>query len=287
MVRQPGGLGKPAIRYLSCVAISVSRLSVTPVKGLALAHPDQVTLTSIGVPENRLFFMVDSSGAMVSADRFGPMQRIRANFDPARDVLGLTFPDGSLADGHAAGAGEPVSIDFYGRLVAAHVVPGPFATALAAHTGLDVRLVRTDQLGDGSDVHHLTLVSSASVAALAQAAGAQSDIDSRRFRMLFELDGAAAYEEDTWDGRLLQIGEATVRVCGQVPRCVITTQSPTTGEKDLETLKALASSRGRMKDGTGLPFGMYAEVEEPGRVRVGDPVALVGRAGLEPATDGL
>ncbi len=275
MVRQPLDQGKPAIRYLSSVTISVSRLSVTPVKGLALTHPDQVTLTSIGVPENRLFFMVDPGGALVSADRFGPMQRIRTDFDPERDILALTFPDGSVAEGAAAGADEPMLIDFYGRPVPSHVVPGPFAKALATFTGLDVRLVRTDQPGDGSDVHHLTLVSSASVAALAVAGGAQGDIDSRRFRMLFELDGAAAYEEDTWDGRLLRIGEATVRVCGQVPRCVITTQSPTTGKKDFETLKVLASARGRMKDGTGLPFGMYGEVEEPGVVRVGDRVELL------------
>ena len=248
---------------------------MTPVKGLALTHPDQVMLTSIGVPENRLFFMVDAGGAMVSADRFGPMQQIRADFDPARDVLGLTFPDGSAAEDSAAGAGEPLLIDFYGRPVAAHVVPGPFAAALATFTGLDLRLVRSDEPGDGSDVHHLTLVSSASVAALAVAGGAEGDIDSRRFRMLFEVDGCEPYEEDTWDGRLVRIGQSTVRVCGQVPRCVITTQSPTTGVKDFETLKALATSRGRMKEGTGLPFGMYGEVEEPGRVRVGDTLTLV------------
>ena len=211
---------------------------------------------------------------MVSAESFGPMQRILATFDPVEDVLSLTFPDGQVASGDAAGAGEAIITDFYGRPVASHVEPGSFAEALSAYTGLDVRLVRTDQPGDGSDVHHLTMVSSASVAALASAGGAQGDIDPRRFRMLFELDGCEAYEEDTWDGRILRIGESTVRVCGQVPRCVITTQSPTTGLKDFDALKALATSRGRMKEGTGLPFGMYAEVEEPGRVRVGDQVVL-------------
>jgi Uncharacterized Fe-S protein len=275
MVRQSGDLGKPFIRYLSWMTISVVRLNMTPVKGLALSHPDRVDLTAIGVPENRLFFMVDPDGAMVSADRFGPMQQVRAAFDPARDVLSLTFPDGSAVDGGAAPGGEAIGTDFYGRPVASHVVTGPFAEALSTYIGLDVRLVRTDEPGDGSDVHHLTMVSGASVAALARAGGAEGDIDSRRFRMLFELDGCDAYEEDTWDERLLRIGESVVRVCGQVPRCVMTTQAPATGYKDFETLKVLATSRGRMTDGTGLPFGMYAEVEEPGRVRVGDPVVLL------------
>lgn len=250
-------------------------MNVTPVKGLALSHPDRIDLTAIGVPENRLFFMVDPGGAMVSADRFGPMQQIRAAFNPAQDALTLTFPDGSGVEGDAAGAGDAVDTDFYGRPVASHVVPGRFAEALSAYIGLEVRLLRTDKPGDGSDVHHLTLVSRASVDALARMGGATGDIDSRRFRMLFELDGCEPYEEDTWDERLLCIGGCTVRVCGQVPRCVITTQSPATGKKDFETLKALATSRGRMTNGTGLPFGMYAEVEVPGRVGVGDPIMLL------------
>jgi uncharacterized protein YcbX len=272
MVRQCRYLGKPSIRYLSLMAISVLRLNVTPVKGLALAHPQDVTLTEIGVADNRLFFMVDQDGAMVSADKFGPMQQVRPSFDPERDVLTLAFPDGSEVKGGAAPTHEAVVSDFYGRPVASHVVPGPFSEALSDYTGLAVRLVRSDRAGEGSDVHHLTLVSKASVVALARAGGADGDIDSRRFRMLFELDGCDPYEEDTWDGRLLRIGESTVRVCGQVPRCVITTQSPSTGKKDFETLKVLATSRGRMKNDTGLPFGMYAEVVEPGRVRIGDAV---------------
>jgi uncharacterized protein YcbX len=275
MLRLGGDLGKPSIRYLSYVVISVVRLNVTPVKGLALSHPNEVVLTSIGVPENRRFFMVDEDGAMVSADRFGPMQRIRADLDPEGDELTLTFPDGTVIAADAVGDGEALSTDFYGRAVASHVVPGPFAAALSDHIGFAVRLVRSDVPGDGSDVHHLTLVSRASVAELGRAGGANGDIDAGRFRMLFELDGCGAYEEDTWDGRLLGIGGATVRVCGQVPRCVMTTQSPKTGLKDFDTLKVLAASRGRMADGSGLPFGMYGEVEEPGSVRVGDEVALL------------
>ncbi|MEA2520844.1 MAG: uncharacterized protein QOI81_490 [Actinomycetota bacterium] len=275
MLRLGRDLGKPSIRYLSCVVISVVRLNVTPVKGLALSHPGEVLLTPIGVPENRRFFMADPNGALVSAERFGPMQQVHADLDTVEDRLTLTFPDGTVVSGNASAGGSAVSTDFYGRLVPAHVVPGPFAAALSDYTGLSVRLVRTDAPGDGSDVHHLTLVSRASVAELGRAGGASGDIDAGRFRMLLELDGCRPYEEDTWDGRFLRVGAATVRVCGQVPRCVITTQSPKTGLKDFDTLKVLATSRGRMAGGAGLPFGMYGEVEHPGSVRVGDPVNLL------------
>jgi uncharacterized protein YcbX len=54
----------------------------------------------------------------------------------------------------------------------------------------------------------------------------------------------------------------------------VTTQYPATGLKDLETLKTINRYREAMDDGggRGLPFGMYAEVETPGTVRVGDEV---------------
>ena len=94
--------------------------------------------------------------------------------------------------------------------------------------------------------------------------------------MTFELEGCAAHEEDTWAGRRVRAGTALLRIYGQVPRCVVTTQSPETGLKDFETLKTIASYRQRMIDQTGLPFGMYAEVEHSGRVRVGDRIEVLG-----------
>jgi uncharacterized protein YcbX len=88
--------------------------------------------------------------------------------------------------------------------------------------------------------------------------------------MTFDLDGCAAYEEDTWANRVVGLGGATVRVLGAVPRCVVTTLDPTTGERDFPTLLAIKRSRG-VVDGD-LPFGVYAEILEPGAVAVGDAV---------------
>jgi uncharacterized protein YcbX len=42
--------------------VSVSRISVAPVKGLGLVHPDEVLLEETGVRENRRFHIVDSGG---------------------------------------------------------------------------------------------------------------------------------------------------------------------------------------------------------------------------------
>jgi uncharacterized protein YcbX len=115
-------------------------------------------------------------------------------------------------------------------------------------------------------------VSRASVAALGAGAGHHGDLDARRFRMDLELDGCEPYEEDTWDGRRVRIGQAVIRIHGQVPRCVLTTKDPDTGDKDFNTLGEIARQRTRIPGGGGLPFGMYAEIEWPGPVAVGDEV---------------
>ena len=89
--------------------------------------------------------------------------------------------------------------------------------------------------------------------------------------MLLDLDGCAEHEEDTWDGRRLRVGEAVLRVGGPVPRCAATTRHPESGVRDLDTLRLIKGYRG-VRDGEAIDFGVYALVEEPGRVRVGDPV---------------
>jgi uncharacterized protein YcbX len=88
--------------------------------------------------------------------------------------------------------------------------------------------------------------------------------------MLIEVAGSAPYEEDTWIGQRVRTGDAVVEVAGAIPRCVITTLDPDQGLKDFDTLKALARHRGSR--GKDVLFGVWAQIAEPGRVRVGDPV---------------
>jgi uncharacterized protein YcbX len=66
-----------------------------------------------------------------------------------------------------------------------------------------------------------------------------------------------------------------VRIAGQIPRCVVTTQDPRTGVHDWNTLKQIAAFRPMLPDGGGAPFGMYAVVETPGEAALGDEVSLL------------
>ncbi len=128
--------------------------------------------------------------------------------------------------------------------------------------------MRTDRAGTGLN-DPVTLVSDGSLDRLARQAGTD-EIDSRRFRMLFELTGCEAHEEDTWDGRQFAVGGAVVRVGGPVDRCAVTTRDPDTGERDLDTLRLIKSYRGQRESDGAILFGVYGSVLQPGRVRVGD-----------------
>jgi uncharacterized protein YcbX len=120
----------------------------------------------------------------------------------------------------------------------------------------------------------VSLVSRASLDRLAAEAGERA-VDSRRFRMLLEVDGVDAHAEDGWIGRRARVGAATVRFGGNVGRCLITSREPETGIIDLATLDLLGAYRGGCDSTEPLPFGIYGEVLDPGPVRVGDRVQLL------------
>jgi uncharacterized protein YcbX len=254
--------------------ITVSRLSVTPVKGLALEARDEVYLAERGVDENRRFYLVDGAGFLFSGIDHGPLCAVRPSYDAGKERLTLGFPDGSAVDGSALGTGEPVETGFWNRRrVTGRLVPGPFAAALSSYVGKEVRLVRADRPGDACDVQTVTFLSDASVEELGRRAGLDGAVDGRRFRMLVGLAGCRPHEEDGWDGSTMRLGEAIVRVCGPVARCATTTRSPETGARDLDTLRAIKAYRG-LRNGKHIDFGVYGDVERPGRVRVGDPISV-------------
>lgn len=258
----------------------LARISIAPVKGLRLLHPQAVELAPDGIPTDRRFLLVDASGELIDATDVGVLQTIVPDYDPAAERLTLRFPDGSVVTGAADQLGGPVVARISRHTSAGRRLRGPFEAAISALAGRTVRVLRADADGTAQDVHPLTIVSSASVRDLGGRRG-REDLDPRRFRINLEVEGPGPYEEDTWTGRLVSVGSATIRVLTQIPRCVVTTLDPDTGEKDFPTLAELARYRPRIGARAGLPFGMYAEIVEPGRAVVGDPVEPVSspRAG--------
>lgn len=254
---------------------SVARLNVTPVKSTALQHPNEIRLERYGAVGDRDFFVVGEDGRRLPTSAKAPLIPIRSSYDPSADRLELRLPDGIVVAGPAEPGGEALTVDFYGRRVPAHVLEGDFEEALTRYLGRPVRIARVDAPGSGIDVRAVTLISLASVDELSRQGGRSERLDPGRFRMLIEIEGAAAHEEDSWTGRRVRIGEAVVEVDTPVPRCAVTTLDPETGLRDFPTLSVIKRYRGVSADG-GLPFGVYGDVVRPGRVRVGDPVELEG-----------
>jgi uncharacterized protein len=248
---------------------SVARISVTPVKGFALLHPDEVELTPLGVVEDRRFVLVNAEGSRLSSSKSSWPAVVKGEYDAESERLVVRFPGGEVVEGSAAGAGPVCSWDFHhGQIEPGRVVEGEWNDLLSTLAGHDVRIVRPEEPGRVR-ADPVTLVSRASVGRLEREAGAS--VDPRRFRMLFDLEGCSEHEEDTWNGRRLRVGDAVLRMGGPIPRCAVTTRDPDTGERDLDTLRLIKNYRGVSEEKT-IDFGVYAAVEEPGRVRVGDPV---------------
>ncbi len=255
----------------------VAWLHVAPIKSLGIQERERVTLQARGVEEDRRFCIVDAQGRMLNAKRVAAFISVRPEFNEAMTELTLHFPDGTSVRGPIE-LGAPVTVSIYRRAVAARDVRGPFTGALSQLDGGTARLVRFDEAGEGVDRSArggaATLLSVASLGALAEAAGVDGPVDPRRFRMLIGVDGVPAHAEDAWIGRSVRVGGAVVVPLGNVGRCVVTTLDPERAVSDLDTLAALAAYRGAQATTEELPFGVWGRVEQPGTVAVGDAVIV-------------
>lgn len=251
---------------------TVARFSIAPVRSLGLEHPTEIDVTEFGVVEDRRFFLSDMSNRLIDRIIVGRLVQVAAHTDPGATVLRMTFPDGTVIEDEVQ-LGEAVETPIHGRTGVGHVVIGPWADALESIAGRTVRVIRCDRPGGTRVGNPTSLVSDGSLGELTRRFGLDT-LDSRRFRMLLELTGAEAHEEDGWIGGRIAVGGAILRVTKPVSRCAITTQDPDTGARDLDTLRTIIDYRG-LRDGKHADFGVLADVERPGRIRLGDEVNVL------------
>ena len=260
--------------------VTVSALACTAVKGTRLRAVAQVDLDESGARGDRAFYVIDERGRMINGKQLGALQTVVADLDAARGELSLTFADGSVARDRLA-YGDPIDTKFFSRSYRARPLVGPWTEALSAHLGRPLRLVEPGIAAiDRGPRGAVSVISRASLRRLGEVGaenGGPGDADgapdARRFRMLIEVDGVGAHEEDDWVGRRVRIGSALVAMRGHVGRCLVTSRDPDTGEVNLPTLDLLGQYRRELESTEPLPFGIHGEVLEPGAVRVGDEIA--------------
>jgi hypothetical protein len=234
---------------------------------MRLTAVDALDLGPAGARGDRAFLVVDPADhALQLTLRTPRLLQVVPRWDG--ETLALAFPDGTEVSAIPRLGAAATTANYAGRPVRGRLVEGPFAAAISAHVGRAVALLARDERERGADDAPVTLMSTASLEALATALGGAVP-DARRFRMTIAIDGAAAWEEHGWGGREIAVGDALLRGIDPVPRCAVTTRDPDRGTTDAPVLKALATLRGKHD----VRFGLWCEVLAPGRVRIGDRVA--------------
>jgi uncharacterized protein len=247
--------------------VTVSDLAIAPVKGMRLMPADELELAPTGPAGDRAFVVVDAERRLAQTSRNPSLLQVAPRWGPVTGVLELRFPSGKEVAA-VPEPGEPVTVNLYdGRPVTGRLIAGPLSEALSRHLRRPVQLLALDPAQTGADDFPVTLMSTASLAALGPALDGGVP-DPRRFRMTITIDGVDAWEEHGWAGREVELGEVVLRVVDPVPRCVVTTRDPEDGRRDVPTLQALAELRGKRD----VTFGVWCEVARPGRVRRGDRV---------------
>lgn len=206
---------------------------------------------------------VDVDARGVAGDRAWAVRTSDGKLGSGKSTRRFTAVPG-LLQARARYDGERALVDFPDR--AACPADDPAAESrLSDLVGVPVSLVRE------ADVSHyddgpVSLLGLASVAALSAARG--EEVEPERFRANILLDTPAAYAEEAWVDRDVQVGTAVLHVTMCSPRCVMV-NLPTAD------LPSQPGNLALLGDLTGGHLGVIATVVRPGRVAVGDPVTVL------------
>jgi MOSC domain-containing protein len=218
-----------------------------PIKSLDGEQLDALTFDRRGVERDREWALVDAEGGIASGKRTRRFRKVPGLLRHAGRLNG-GVPVIALEDGRTA----PVDSEEAARLVEE-----------IAGSGWSLRREQAVPHFDAGAVH---LVTSATLATINAAARWPVSVERLRPNVLIELDGEG-FPEDAWLERTLELGSARLRVTKRVVRCVMLNHRRPGLRARRDVLKLV----GKLNHACA---GVYADVIEPGEVRVGDPVML-------------
>jgi uncharacterized protein YcbX len=250
----------------------VARIDLHPVKGFDAVQVDRATVLPSGaLAGDRRWAFVDARDRFVNGKQFPDTHRIRTRIDP--DASTATFDDR-----HFRLAGDV----------------RPLEDWLSERLGTAVRLLENPAAGypDDTDSPGPTIVSTATLAAVAGWFGLTVEQTRPRFRANIEIGGVPAFWEDGFYGGACAVGEAGVELILVNPcaRCVVPSRDARSGDALPGFQKRFAEQRR-----AALPAGVdparfdhyyrltvntrLAPGSAGGAIRVGD--AVVARAARE------
>jgi uncharacterized protein len=224
----------------------IAALRRYPVKSMGGEGLREVDLDGRGLVGDRWYAVEDEQGHFASGKN---TRRFRRR-DPVFGYVARTDPSGAVvvSDGTQSWAvGDP---DLDARL--------------SAEMGLPVA-VRPEAGVPHQDDSAVSLIGTATLGWCAERWGGSADPRRVRANIVVETDDPFA--EEAWVGRDIRLGTAELSVVDRTPRCRMVDIAQDGVEPGAQWLKPLGSER-------DLMVGIYAEVRTPGRISVGDSVAL-------------
>jgi len=201
-----------------------------PVKSMAGERLDSSAIDVDGLRGDRVVQVYDRRGRLVTARRYPRLLQLRAT---------IGFDGEPLVDGFRWDSGEAA------ERIAAAVEPG-------------ARLRRFDG-PERFDILPLLVCTDGAVALFKR--------DVRRLRPNLVIDGVVDNAERGWQGALLRLPDAEIRLSDLRARCVMTTYHPDTSKQDPRVLRDIVERFGGR-------LCLNASVTRMGRVREGDSVEL-------------
>jgi hypothetical protein len=276
---------------------AITELHRYPVKSMLGEDLTVAAMEQRGIVGDRMYALVDDeTGKVVSAKypkRWGRIFELTATSDGG---VRVHFPDGS-----ELAIDDPALPDrlrsFFGRSVRIAAMPPADARydetwerelngGVDPYLGMASRMEDGDELVDAGqfmvardaffDFGALHVVTTSTLRTLSEWAPS-SRFDSARFRPNIVIDtDDPKFPETEWTGRTLAVGEGRLTISINVPRCVMTTLAQGSLAADREVLRTITAHNAiDIGLGSALPcVGVYAEVDAPGTLRIGDTVTL-------------
>ena len=220
-----------------------------PVKSLLGERVKEIEVESRGLRGDRQFAVTDRGGKIGGGKTTRRFRLLPALFDMQARANGQQVLI-ALPDGRELEVGDPCLDQF-----------------LSKRYGDDLRIVEESSVSH-HDAAPLHLLTTASLNWLrARLAGSQ--VDRRRFRANILLETATSgLVEDRWIGHRFELGSTLLQIRERTERCVMTTNRQEELAHDPDILAAIT----KLND---LCLGVYATVEQPGTIRVGDELTMV------------
>ncbi|WP_024794032.1 MOSC domain-containing protein [Tomitella biformata] len=217
-----------------------------PVKSMGGEDLDRVDLDQRGLVGDRWFAVEDEDGRLAS----GKNSRRFRRHDGIFDYRAATTADGVVVSrpGQQWIAGEQ-ELD----------------AELSSAFGQAVRVLPELEVPH-QDAGAVSLISTGTLRWCAEHLGV--DADPRRLRVNIVISSDEPFIEESWIGQTVTIGDCALRVASRIPRCRMIDIAQDGAVPRHRLLKPITEQR-------EANLAVYADVATPGRVSVGDTIAVI------------